>query len=160
MEINLIQIASACIVLVSTLVPLYFMLCIKAERQRLLSVILFIVLQAYVVHSLIEAFGLLDSAFQVFIKVCFVVAAFGLMVSYSFFQIRAKHSLVGGIFGAAMLLAFAAWMTVELAEATTMFDNESIESIGSVVMAGFAVFIIARYFWLRSTVLLEAREQL
>jgi hypothetical protein len=157
METSLIQITSACIALVSSLIPLYFMLGVKAERQRLLSLILFVVLQAYVVHSLIEVFGLVASSYQVFAKVCFVVSTFGLMASYSFFQVKTKHTLIGGIFGLAMMLTFGIWMVGELAEATAMFDIEIIESISSVVMAGFAIFIIARLFWLRKIVLVEAR---
>ena len=48
-------------------------------------------------------------------------------------------------------------MVGEIAEATTIFDNKLIESIGSIGMTGFAMFIIARFFWLRKGVLLEAR---
>jgi hypothetical protein len=133
------------------------MLGIRTERQRFLSAILFIVLQAYVVHSLIEAFELVDMGYQVFAKVCFVVSTFGLMASYSFFQVKTKQTLIGGIFGLAMMLTFGIWMVGELAEATTMFDKEIIESISSLVMTGFAIFIIARFFWLRKAVLLEAK---
>jgi hypothetical protein len=133
------------------------MLGIRAERQRLLSGILFIVLQAYVVHSLIEAFAIVDVGYQVFAKVCFVASIFGLMASYSFFQVKSKHTLIGGIFGLAMMLTFSTWMIGELAEATAMFDNEIIESNSSIVLVGFSIFIIARFFWLRKAVLLEAR---
>ena len=157
METNLIQITSACIALVSSLVPLYFMLGVRAKKQRLLSVILFIVLQAYVVHSLIEAFELVGVGYQVFAKFCFVVSTFGLMASYSFFQVKTKNTLIGGIFGLVMMLTFGIWMVGEIAEATTIFDNKLIESIGSIGMTGFAMFIIARFFWLRKGVLLEAR---
>src|SRR5437867_9424765 len=98
-ETNLIQITSACVVLAASLVPLYFILGVRADRQRLLSVILFVVLQAYVVHSLIESFQLLGTGYQVFAKLCFVVSTLGLVASYSFFQVKAKHTLVSGIFG-------------------------------------------------------------
>jgi hypothetical protein len=157
METNLIQITSACVVLVSSLVPLYFVLGAKAERQRLLSVILFVVLQAYVVHSLIESFELVGTNYQVFAKLCFVVSTFGLTASYSFFQIKAKHALIGGMFGLVMTVTFAIWMIGELAEATLAFENETVEYVSSIVMASFGIFLIARYLWIRKIVLAEAR---
>lgn len=157
METNPVQIISTCIVLASSLVPLYFMLGVRAERQRPLSLILFIVLQTYVIHSLIEVFALADIGYQVFAKLCFVVSTVGLMVSYSFFQVKTKHTLIGGIFGLAMMATFAIWMAGELAESMLAFEYEIIEYINSFVMASFGIFIVARFLWLRKAVLLQAR---
>ena len=158
MEVNVIQITSACIVLASSLVPLNFMLGVKSDRQRFLSIILFVVLQAYVVHSLLEAFDLVGMGYQVLAKLCFVGAAFCLMGSYIVYQARAKHSVIGGLFGVAMLVSIGAWMTVEMVESTGLIVGERmeiVENIGAIFMGGFGVFLVARYFWLKHSVLLE-----
>ncbi len=158
MEINLVQITSACIVLVSTLIPLNFMIGVKARRQRVLSSILLIVLAAYSTHSLLEVFALLGADYQVFTKLCFVISAFGLIASYSFYQMKGNHTLIGGIYGISMIAAFGTWITVELFEAASVISGESIEmaeNISSIVMAVFALFLIGRYFWLRSILPIE-----
>lgn len=157
METNLIQIISACIVLASSLVPLYFILGIRTERQRLLSVILFVVLQAYVVHALIESFDLVSSNYQDFAKVCFIISAFGLMASYSFFQVKTKHTLVGGIFGTVMIASIGVWMIGELVEVIFAPEHAVMEYVGSIPVAVFGIFLIARFFWLRNLLFLEAR---
>jgi hypothetical protein len=155
METNLIQITSACIVLASSLVPLNFMLGVKSHTERFLSTILFVVLLAYVTHSLMEAFDLVAIGYQAFAKICFVTAALGLVASYLVCQVKARHMLVGGLFGVAMLAAFGAWMAVEVIETSGLLVAqrlESVESLGSVFMAGFGVFLVARFFWLRHSV--------
>jgi len=39
-----------------------------------------------------------EVAVKVIAKFCFVVSTFGLMASYSFFQVKTKNALIGGIF--------------------------------------------------------------
>lgn len=39
------------------------------------------------------------------------------MISYSIFQLKRSHALIGGIFGVAMIASFAVWMAGELFEA-------------------------------------------
>jgi hypothetical protein len=156
LEVNfLIQIISVLIVLAASSIPIHFALKIKTERQRILSLLLFAALIAYSIHSLLESFELVN--YQVFTKLCFIVSAFGLMAAYSFYQVRANHVLIGGIFGIAMIAAFGMWMVGELVEAIAITPTEdgeygikTIDNISSIVMAGFGIFLIARLFWLRS----------
>lgn len=165
MEVNfLIQIISVLIVLAASSIPIHFALKIKTERQRILSSFLFAALIAYSIHSLLESLELVN--YQVFTKLCFIVAAFGLMAAYSFYQVRTNHALIGGIFGIAMITAFGMWMVGELVEAITItppatedgeYGIKTIDSISSIVMAGFGIFLIVRFFWLRSVMPIEPK---
>jgi Leu/Phe-tRNA-protein transferase len=161
-----LQIISVIIVLAASSIPIHFALKIKTERQRILSSFLFAALIAYSIHSLLESFELVN--YQVFTKLCFILSAFGLMAAYSFYQFRTNHALIGGIFGIAMIAAFGMWMVGELVEAiiitTTTSATEdgeygikTIDSISSTVMAGFGIFLIARFFWLRSVMPIEPK---
>jgi hypothetical protein len=162
LEVNLIQIISVLIVLAASSIPIHFALKIKTERQRILSSLLFAALIAYSIHSLLESFDLVN--YQVFTKLCFIVSAFGLMAAYSFYQVKTNHAMIGGIFGIAMIAAFGMWMVGELIEAianTPTEDGEygikTIDSISSIVMAGFGIFLIVRFFWLRSVMPIEPK---
>jgi hypothetical protein len=164
----LIQIISVIIVLTASSIPIHFALKIKTERQRILSLLLFAALIAYSIHTLLESFELVN--YQVFTKLCFIVSAFGLMAAYSFYQFRTNHALIGGIFGIAMIGAFGMWMVGELVEAiiisttplaTTIEHEEygikAIDSISSIVMAGFGIFLITRFFWLKNVMPIEPK---
>src|SRR5205085_11701757 len=121
---------------------------------------LLIVLAAYSVHSLIEAFQLLGSNYQLFAKSYFIVSAFGLMLSYSFYQMKVKHAVIGGIYGIAMVASFGTWMIGEVFESIVYMNANSIEiieNISSVVMASFGIFLIGRYLWLRSAVTIPSK---
>lgn len=158
MELNLVQITSACIVLASLLVPINFMLGVKSDKQRFLSAILFVVLQAYVIHSLLEAYDIVAMGYQVLAKLCFVTAAFGLIAAYMIYQVKARHGLIGGLFGTAMLIAFGVWMSAEIIESSGLVVGERmeiVENVGAIFMGGFGIFIVARYFWLRQTMPIE-----
>ena len=157
-----LQIISVIIVLAASSIPIRFALKIKTERQRILSSFLFAALIAYSIHSLLESFELVN--YQVFTKLCFIVSAFGLIAAYSFYQVRTNHALIGGIFGIAMIAAFGMWIVGELVEAITITNTEdgeygmkTIDSISSIVMAGFGIFLIARFFWLRSVMPIEPK---
>jgi hypothetical protein len=164
LEVNfLIQIMSVFIVLVASSIPIYFALKIKTERQRILSSFLFVALIAYCIHSLLESFELVN--YKVFTRLCFVISAFGLMATYSLYQFRTNHVLIGGIFGSAMIVVFGMWMVGELIEAIVIRPTEdgeygvkSIDSISSIGMAGFGIFLIARFFWLRSFMSIEPKH--
>jgi hypothetical protein len=163
MEVNfLIQIISVLIVLAASSIPIHFALKIKTERQRILSSLLLATLIMYSIHSLLESFELVN--YQLFTRLCFIVSAFGLMAAYSFYQFRTNHALIGGIFGIVMIAAFGMWMVGELIEAIAITPTEygeygvkSIDSISSIVMAGFGIFLIARFFWLRSVMPIEPK---
>src|SRR5215210_3977990 len=153
---------SVLIVLAASSIPIHFTLKIKTERQRILSLLLFAALIAYSIHSLLESFELVN--YQVFTRLCFIVSAFGLMAAYSFYQFRTNHALIGGIFGSAMIAALGTWMVSELVEAIAITPTEdgeygvkSIDSISSMAMAGFGIFLIARFFWLRSVMPIEPK---
>jgi phosphate/sulfate permease len=153
---------SVLIVLAASSIPIHFALKIKTERQRILSSLLFAALIAYSIHSLLESFELVN--YQVFTRLCFIISAFGLMAAYSFYQVRTNHALIGGIFGIAMTAAFVTWMVGELFEAIAITPTEdgeygikSIDSISSIVMAAFGIFLIARFFWLRSVMPIEPK---
>jgi Zn-dependent protease len=160
-----LQIISVIIVLAASSIPIHFALKIKTERQRVLSLLLFAALIAYSIHSLLESFELVN--YQVFTKLCFILSAFGLMAAYSFYQFRTNHALIGGIFGIAMIAAFGMWMVGELVEAiiitttSTTEDGEygikTIDSISSTVMAGFGIFLITRFFWLKNVMPIEPK---
>ena len=166
MEVHsLIQIISVLIVLAASSIPIHFALKIKTERQRILSSFLFAALIAYSIHTLLESFELVN--YQLFTRLCFIVAAFGLMAAYSLYQFRTNHALIGGLFGIAMIAAFGMWMGGELVEAITITatpateDVENgitaIDSISSIAMAGFGIFLIARFFWLKSVMPIEPK---
>jgi len=154
-----IQLIFPCIVFAASIIPLYFALNIKTESQRILSSFLFASLLAYGIHSLLESFEVIN--YGIFAKLCFVVSGFGLMVAYSFLQLKTSHVLVGGIFGIAMIASFGVWMAGELLEATFFVTEEQpreiIDLISSGAMAGFGIFIIVRFFWLRKFVFIESR---
>lgn len=171
---ELIQVISAGVAFAASCIPLYFAIKVKHESQRILSSLLFVALLAYGFHSMLESFEIINYDF--FAKVCFIISAFGLMVSYSIFQLKRSHALIGGIFGIAMMASFAVWMAGELFEAivitTTTKEqveegeegeeqrhrpDEIIDSISSLVMSGFGVFLIFRFFWLRKAATLEAK---
>ena len=87
------------------------------------------------------------------------------MATYALYQFRTNHVLIGGMFGIAMIMVFGMWMVDELIEAiviTPAEDGEygvkSIDSISSIVMAGFGIFLIARFFWLRSFMSIEPKH--
>lgn len=158
MEINLIQILSAVVVLLSSSVPFYFTVKIKDSRQRILSSLLLSALIAYSIHSIFEAFGFDNH--QVFTKICFVVAAFGLMTSYIFFQIRKNHVIIGGIFGMIMMASFGTWFVGELFNSFFVMGLENIEIIkyiNSIAMTGFGIFLIVRFFWLRNITPIDSK---
>jgi hypothetical protein len=90
------------------------------------------------------------------------------MAAYSLYQFRTNHALIGGLFGIAMIASFTVWMVGELIEAITITASSAnaedaekgvrtIDSISSVVMAGFGIFLIARFFWLRSVMPIEPK---
>jgi hypothetical protein len=65
------------------------------------------------------------------------------------------------MFGIAMMASFGVWMVGELFEAT-LFTGEGeqleiIDRISSSVMAGFGIFIIIRFLWLRKIVFVESK---
>ena len=166
MEVHsLIQIFSVLIVLAASSIPIHFAIKIKSERQRILSSFLFAALIAYSIHTLLESFELVN--YQVFTRLCFIVAAFGLMTAYSLYQFRTNHALIGGLFGIAMIVAFGMWMGGELVEAITInaaratedVENgiTAMDSITSIVMAAFGIFLIARFIWLKSLMPIEPK---
>lgn len=166
MNVELIQVISACVAFAASSIPLYLAAKVKHESQRILSSLLFVALLAYGFHSILESFEIIN--YDLFAKVCFIISAFGLMISYSLFQLKRSHALIGGIFGIAMMASFAVWMAGELLEAiitetTTKEEEEQhnpqgiiIDIISSFVMSGFGVFLIVRFFWLRKLATLEA----
>jgi hypothetical protein len=143
----------------ASVIPLYFAKNIKSESQRILSSLLFIALLAYGIHSLLESFEVIN--YDIFAKLCFIVSASGLMIAYSFFQLKSSHVLIGGIFGIVMIMTFGVWMVGEILEATFFViegeQHEIIDLISSGVMAGFGVFIIIRFLWLRRVMFVESR---
>ena len=83
------------------------------------------------------------------------------MVAYFFLQLKSSHLLIGGIFGIAMMASFGVWMAGEILEATLFVaegeEHKIIDLISSGVMAGFGIFIIVRFLWLRRIVFIESR---
>jgi len=162
---SLIQIISASVAVAASLIPLHFIVKIRAERQRILSTILFTVLVAYAIHTFLEASGAFN--YILFTRFCFIISSFGLIVSYSFFQVKANHVLIGGIFGIAIIASFGTWMIGEFIEVITItpttptedgeYGIRTIDSISSIVMSGFGIFLIARFFWLRSVMPIEPK---
>ncbi|MGH9977726.1 MAG: hypothetical protein ACRD8Z_18110 [Nitrososphaeraceae archaeon] len=113
---DLVQLTSLVIVFAASIIPLYFLVNIKTESQRILSSLLFIALLANGIHSLLESFEVIT--YDMFAKLCFIVSAFGLMIAYSFLQLRSSHVLIGGIFGIAMMTSFGVLTVGEILEAT------------------------------------------
>lgn len=113
---DLVQLTSLVIVFAASIIPLYFLENIKTESQRILSSLLFIALLANGIHSLLESFEVIT--YDMFAKLCFIVSAFGLMIAYSFLQLRSSHVLIGGIFGIAMMTSFGVLTVGEILEAT------------------------------------------
>jgi hypothetical protein len=173
MNMELIQVISAGVAFAASSIPLYFAVKVKHESQIILSSLLFVALLAYGFHSMLESFEIIN--YDLFAKVCFIISAFGLIVSYSIFQLKRSHAFIGGIFGVAMMASFAVWMAGELFEAiVTATTKEEIEveeeqerqhrphetiidSISSLVMLGFGVFLIVRFFWLRKAATVGAK---
>jgi Na+/phosphate symporter len=156
MEMEIIPIISASIIFVASLIPLYFVLRIRTKQQKILSSFLFIALLTYGIHTVLESVEIIN--YSLFTKICLIASAFGLIISYSFFQIRHNNAIIGGIFGLAMMISFGIWMIGELFETVVEEEEftESVEYISHGVMTGFGVFLIARFFWIRKIIRLEA----
>ena len=58
----------------------------------------------YGIHTVLESVEIID--YSLFTKICLIASVFGLIVSYSFFQIRHSNVIIGGIFGVAMMTSF------------------------------------------------------
>ena len=83
---ELIQFIAPGVVFAASIIPLCFAIKIRNESQRILSALLFIALLAYGIHSLLESFEVLS--YDIFVRLCFIVSASGLMVAYSFLQLK------------------------------------------------------------------------
>jgi hypothetical protein len=156
---ELIHLVAPGVVFAASIIPLYFAVKIRNQSQRILSSLLFIALLAYGIHSLLESFEVLN--YDMFVKLCFIVSAFGLMVAYSFLQLKSSHGLIGGIFGIAMMASFGVWTAGELLEPTIIIaeggQHEIVDLISSAVMTGFGIFIIVRFLWLRRIMFIESK---
>jgi hypothetical protein len=154
-----IQLAFLVLVFAASIIPLYFAINIKTESQRILSILLFISLVAYGIHSLLELFEVIN--YDVFAKLCFIGSAIGVIVAYFLLQLRSSHVLIGGIFGVVMMISFLVWMTIEFLEAILIVAEEeqyeSLDLISAGVMGGFSIFIIIRFLWLKRIVFIESR---
>jgi hypothetical protein len=144
---ELIQLIAPGVVFAASIIPLYFAVKTRNEGQRILSSLLFIASLAYGIHSLLESFEVIN--FDMFVKLCFIVSAFGLMVAYFFPQLKSSNGLIRGIFGIVMMVSFGVWMVGELLESTIIVaegeQHEIVDLISSVVMGGFGIFIIVRF---------------
>jgi hypothetical protein len=147
------------LVFAASIIPLYLAINIRTESQRILSILLFISLVTYGIHSLLESFEVIN--YDIFAKLCFIVSAIGVIVAYFFLQLKNSHVLIGGIFGVVMIISFLVWMTIEFLEATLIVAEdeqyEIMDLISSGVMGGFGIFIIARFMWLRKIMFIESR---
>ncbi len=156
---ELMQFIFTSVVCSASIIPLYFAINIKSESQRIISLLLFTALLAYGIHSLLESFEVIN--YDIFVKLCFIISACGLIVAYSIFQLKSSHVLIGGMFGIALVTSFGVWMVGELLEATLFTaegeQHEIIDRISSSVMAGFGIFIIVRFLWLRRIVFVESK---
>ena len=162
-ESNFIQIISAIVAFAASSLPVHFALKIKTERQRILSSLLFASLIAYGIYSIFESSEVVS--YQILTKICFIISAFGLMAAYFSYQVKTNRALVGGMFGVAMIVGFSTWMVGEFIEvfAISLTQEEVcsvmiIDNISSIMMAGFGIFLIARFFWLRSIIPFEPRS--
>jgi len=98
--------------------------------------------------------------YSVFTKICLIASVFGLIISYSFFQIRHNNIIIGGIFGLAMMISFGIWMIGELLESVAEGEEstESVEYISHGVMTGFGIFLVIRFLWIRNTIQIESKK--
>jgi hypothetical protein len=158
MKMEIIQVISASIIFVASLIPLYFILTIRTKQQKILSAFLFTALLAYAIHTLLEFLEIID--YSLFTKICLIASAFGLIISYSFFQIRHNNTIIGGIFGLAMMISFGIWMIGEGFESIIGVEEftESVEYISHGVMTGFGIFLIIRFLWIRNTIQIESKN--
>jgi Na+/phosphate symporter len=158
MEMEIIPIISASIIFVASLIPLYFVLRIRTKQQKILSSFLFIALLTYGIHTVLESVEIIN--YSLFTKICLIASAFGLIISYSFFQIRHNNAIIGGIFGLAIMISFGIWMIGELFETVVEEEEftESFEYISNGVMIGFGIFLIIRFFWIRNNIYIESKN--
>ena len=113
---------------------------------------------AYAIHTLLESLEIID--YSLFTKICLIASASGLIISYSFFQIRRSNIIIGGIFGLAMMISFGIWMIGELFESVAEGEEftEIVEYISHGVMTGFGIFLIIRFLWIRNTIQIESKN--
>jgi hypothetical protein len=78
------------------------------------------------------------------------------------YQIQSKHPVIAGAFGVAMVVSFTIWMVAELMESATVSEMQTqiLELVGSSAMAGFAAFVLVRFFWIRNIAPIDTRRQL
>ncbi|MHB8603419.1 MAG: hypothetical protein ACYC6W_12480 [Nitrosotalea sp.] len=91
---------------------------------------------------------------------CSIISALGLVASYIFFQFKTNHAVIGGIFGIVMMISFGTWLVGEIAESFLVLgveNNETMEYVNSILMVGFGIFLIVRFFWLRSIMPIESK---
>jgi hypothetical protein len=87
---EIIPVISASVILAASLIPFHFVLMIRTKKQKILSSFLFIALLTYGIHTLLESVEIID--YSLFTKICLIASVFGLILSYSFFQIRTVMS--------------------------------------------------------------------
>ncbi|MEX0855039.1 MAG: hypothetical protein WD018_04650 [Nitrosopumilaceae archaeon] len=143
-----LQIASATIILLAAVIPLYFAIKVKTNKQILLSSILLTsVLVTYGIHAILESVW--HNSFALIFEICFAASIVGTILSYTIFHQRTSHALVSGIFGLAILSVFVTWMVSEIVENFLPVYSAAARDLTSSVMIGFGILIFARFFWLK-----------
>lgn len=143
-----LQIASATIILLASVIPIYFAIKVKTNKQILLSSILLVsVLVTYGIHAIVES--LWQNNFALIFEICFAASIIGTILSYIIFHKKTSHTLVSGIFGLAILTVFVTWMIGEIVETFLPIYGAAAENLTSSVMIGFGILLFARFFWLK-----------
>lgn len=148
---ELIQIISAAVVFLASLVPSYFAVKVRKNKEVFLSsVLLLSTLLIYGLGAVIESLTSNEECCYV-LEICLVAAITGTITSYVILRRRNSHPVIGGIFGITMFSFFGTFLASELIR---IFLTESaLKFINPSMMTAFGMFIVIRFLWLR-------REQL
>lgn len=153
---EIIHITSLVMSFLASIVPVYFAIKIRDNREVLtVSALLSAALLAYGLHGIMELWW--QGSIILILEICFVAAVIGTIISYMIFRKKRYNAIIGGMFGLAMLTVFGTWLMGEIIE-SLLEDDMTVIYLNSSAMIGFAIFIFARFFLLRRTLHLETRR--
>jgi hypothetical protein len=147
-EVMTILAASAAIVLLSAMVPLYFIIKVKYNRRVLLSSITLIaVLVSYASHAILESVW---QDYYELIRICFIVSMSGTILTYFLFNKKQTILPVTGVYGISLFLVFVIWVGSETIKLFIPAYAVIATYFVSIAMIGFGISLVTRFFWLRN----------
>ena len=147
-EEMIIPAMSAAMVLLSAMIPLYFIIKVRHNRKVLISSIMLIaILVSYAFHAILE---LVWQENYELIRICFIVSITGTILTYFLLNKKQKTFPILGIYGISIFLVFAIWIGSETIKLFVPSYTIVATYCISIAMIGFGILLVARFLWLRN----------